>query len=424
MTVEPALESRVLLTTTMGYGMYPMTYSPDEWLENVQGSVQVEVRYDYFGTGPVLVFNSLGTDETDPLNDHDSTVPFIISGSTTGPATLEITDSHNMVKSLPLPGGPFSFQQFESTRNIPPGFEVAVKVRVLTKGGKEATKASASDTVVSEDVRMADELFKLRPLALHQARTQAMHQSDRMIDNYFTDEKIFEIALEIVSKNPNGPGLQQTIDDLKNVRIAAIKATAGSFLGQAAENAMDFTLKGDLQIYRFKATSMNPAFPGFAAGVAEIRNGIDILHPNVSLGWGSLPDLDDLDRIASLNSTDDIKTLFGSIRPVVSVGAPIKFDGVTFGSIGASASGVTIGDLMKHGTDGTTRIPNLTVGSSLQYSRKVEQDLFGVGRLRGVFNFNIGGHVQMQPNESGETYRLFDHRTKDTGITIRSTFQY
>jgi len=408
----------------MGYGMYPMTYSPDEWLEKVQGSVQVEVRYDYFAMGPFLVFNSLGTDKTDPLNEHDSTVPFIISGSTTGPARLEFTDSSNKVTTNELSGGPFSFQRFESTRGILPGGEVRIKVRLLTKGGKEISQASATDTVISEDVLMADELFKLRPIALQQARTQAMHQSDRMIDNYFTDDRIREIALEMVSKNPDGPGLLQTIEDLRTVRIATIKATAADFLGQAAENAMDLTLKGDLQVYQFKATSKNPAFPGFSAGVAEIRNGIDILHPNVSLGWGNLPDLNDLDRIASLNSVNDIKLLFGRIQPVVSVGAPIKFGGATFGSIDAEASGVSVEDLLKAKIDGNTMMPNLKVGSSLRYSRELEQDLFGIGRLRGVFNFDISGHVQMQSNQSGAAYPLFDHRTRDTGFIINLDLTY
>jgi hypothetical protein len=72
---------------------------------------------------------------------------------------------------------------------------------------------------------------------------------------------------------------------------------ARNFAGQAAEDALDFALKGDMQIYRFKATSKHPAFPGFAAGIAEMRNGIDVLHPKVNLALGNLPGLDDLDRI-------------------------------------------------------------------------------------------------------------------------------
>jgi hypothetical protein len=45
------------------------------------------------------------------------------------------------------------------------------------------------------------------------------------------------------------------------------------------------------------------------------------------------------------NSPDDIKLLFGTIQPVVSVSAPIKFEGATLGTIGATASGVSIDDL-------------------------------------------------------------------------------
>ena len=315
-------------------------------------------------------------------------------------------------------GGPFSFQRIESTQDIAPGGEVKIQVRVLTKGGKKIAEASASDTVVAEDVRTADELFNLRPAALQLGRDQAMQLTDRAIDGYFTEQKVIDLALEMVEANPDGPGLLQTIDDLRNVRIAGIKAVARSFAGQAAEDALDLALKGDMQIYRFKATSKNPAFPGFAAGIAEMRNGIDILHPNVSFGLGNLPNLNDLDRIATQNSPDDIKLLFGTIQPVISVSAPIKFEGATLGSIAATASAVTINEMSEGRINGSTNIPNLNVSSSLGYSREVDRDVLGIARLRGLFKFNIRGQVQMQSNPSGETESLFDHRTQDTMFRV------
>ncbi len=422
--VEPALESRVLMTTMPSYGMYPMNYSPDEWLEKVTADVQVAVRYDYLGNRPHLLFNSFGINKTDSLNNHDSSVPFIISGSTTGPATIEITDSRGLVTTTPTQGGMFSHVRFESTVDIPPGGDVKIKVRVLTKGGKEIAEASASDKVVAEDVRMADELFNLRPAALKFGRDQAMHLTDKVIDDYFTEQKVLDLALEIVEANPDGPGLLQTVDDLRNVRIAGMKTVARNFAGQAAEDALDFALKGDMQIYRFKATSKHPAFPGFAAGIAEMRNGIDFLHPKVGLALGNLPGLDDLDRIVTQNSPDDIKLLFGTIQPVVSVSAPIKFEGATLGSIEATGTGVSINDLSEGRLNGSTSIPNLKVTSSMGYSREVDQDVFGIARLRCLFKFNISGQVEMQSNPSGETESLFDHRTRDTTFTIDGGAQF
>jgi hypothetical protein len=150
--LEPALESRVVLSTTTAPTV-PPTGRPDDWRENVIGGVEARVDYNDFTVGPYLVFLPDPIAQTSSLNIHDSAVPFVIDGFVSGPALLEITNSRNDVTYVPISGAGI-FQQFysDSTVDKLPGDAVTIRARLLTPLGRVIDSTSASDTVLGEDV--------------------------------------------------------------------------------------------------------------------------------------------------------------------------------------------------------------------------------------------------------------------------------
>jgi hypothetical protein len=234
---------------------------------------------------------------------------------------------------------------------------------------------------------------------------------------------LLNLALEMSADNPDGPGYLEILENLRQVVIPAMRTELRSYFDLAAESLVDEVLKGDMQIYRFKATAQNPGWPGFRAGIAEVRNGIDVSELTLGLGLSNMPSGSELFDIAKDGDYDSLDELFSGVKPNVSLEAPIKFAGTVHGSISAEGTGVTIGEMLRGDLHGSITQPGLKVKSAIAYEREIDRDIFGYGRFRGLFRFNISGSVSHQFAPNGTPRDLFDHST-NAGIIGAAALEY
>ncbi|MFN9719118.1 MAG: hypothetical protein ACK58L_10515 [Planctomycetota bacterium] len=260
-----------------------------------------------------------------------------------------------------------------------------------------------------ENLKIADELIRLKPKALELIAEQSEEQSQQLIDSIFTEESILEHAQQQHALNPDGPTVGQIIEQINETQLPALQEQLEELFSNTAEKSLDLLLKGDMQIYQFKAASTDKRFPEFVKGMREMRNGIDISSTKFEFGYGVMPDVK---SFKNRNQPSDFIHLFDKLQPTASISAPIKYDGLVVGSIGANLSGVSFEDWTTRPLDQIEKL-DLSVSSSIGYKRSwdIDQMIFD-HRYRADFELKIERGVKMTPIESGEIVPKYWHDTE------------
>jgi hypothetical protein len=362
--------------------------------------------------GTFLVYNSSVAESAISVHNHDSAVPFDIRGSSNGPVRITITDSNGIPRPSVLHnGGEFGFIHIDTTMGKGIGAPVTVKVKVETLTGRNLLDAEGTDKVVGEELEIAKELVRLRPKAFQLVQSQAKQQSQSIIKGYFTEERILAHAQELHGQNPTGPSVGEIVDEINETHLPAMQTQLAILFSNAGNKSVELLMKGDWQVYRFKAAETSKTFPEFAKGMREVQNGIDMTETKLKFGLDTLPDFD---SFKNWNQPSDFRNLFNQLQPTAEISAPIKFEGNVLGSIGATASGVSFQDLAEQPLSAIERL-DLSASAGIRYERGWDVDtMFWGSRFRAKFGLGIEGSMKMTPIDNGQRVPRFWEETENS----------